>query len=65
MTASPCTGVCRLDDTTGWCLGCGRTIGEIAAWSTLDDEGKRRVWAMLPGRLAQLPPPHPLPPAAR
>lgn len=65
MTASPCTGVCRLHDATGWCLGCGRSIGEIAAWSTLDDEGKRHVWAMLPGRLAQLPPSRPLPPAAR
>lgn len=57
MVPSPCTNVCRLDAASGWCLGCGRDIGEIAAWSTLDDDGKRRVWALLPARLAQLPPP--------
>lgn len=60
MVASPCNGVCRLDAATGWCLGCGRTIDEIAAWSTLDDDGRRRVWAALPARRARLP----LPPSA-
>ena len=29
---SPCIGVCRLDDRTGYCLGCYRTIDEIADW---------------------------------
>ena len=35
---------------TGWCEGCRRTIDEIAAWSTLDDQAKRAVWALLPAR---------------
>ncbi|WP_189619387.1 DUF1289 domain-containing protein [Novosphingobium colocasiae] len=47
---SPCTGVCVLDPATGWCRGCLRTINEIAAWSTLDDAGKRAVVAALPAR---------------
>jgi predicted Fe-S protein YdhL (DUF1289 family) len=51
---SPCTGVCKMDAATGWCLGCARTIPEIAAWSKLDDAGKRAVWAQLPPRQAQL-----------
>jgi hypothetical protein len=29
---SPCVGICRLDPTTGLCLGCMRTGDEIAAW---------------------------------
>ncbi len=41
---------------SGHCVGCGRTIDEIALWSLLDDDDKRAVWAMLPARLAQLPP---------
>lgn len=51
---SPCTGVCRMDAATGWCLGCARTIDEIASWSRLDDGAKRAVWALLPPRQAEL-----------
>jgi len=49
---SPCTSVCRMDEATGWCLGCLRTIDEIIAWSTLDDAGKRVVWRALDERRA-------------
>lgn len=38
---------------TGWCSGCWRTLDEIAAWSTLSDDDKRRVWAALPARRAE------------
>lgn len=41
---SPCINVCRMDAATGLCAGCLRTIDEIAAWSTLDDDAKRAVW---------------------
>jgi len=51
---SPCTSVCRMDAATGWCLGCARTVDEIAAWATLDDEAKRAVWALLPARQVEL-----------
>jgi predicted Fe-S protein YdhL (DUF1289 family) len=33
-----------------WCEGCARTIDEIVAWGRLDDEGKRRIWSLLPAR---------------
>nr|WP_231638089.1 DUF1289 domain-containing protein [Piscinibacter sakaiensis] len=39
-----------MDPATGWCLGCRRTIDEIAAWSRMDDAARRRVWALLPDR---------------
>ena len=51
---SPCISVCRIDPATGWCLGCARTLDEIAAWSVLDDTGKRAVWALLPARRVRL-----------
>jgi predicted Fe-S protein YdhL (DUF1289 family) len=41
---SPCTQICTLD-ANDTCQGCGRTLDEIAAWSTLSDEGKRAVVA--------------------
>ncbi len=47
---SPCINVCRMDARTGWCTGCLRTIEEITAWSRLDDDGKRSIWALLPAR---------------
>ena len=45
--ASPCIGVCRMDEASGCCEGCLRTIDEIAAWSTLDDAARRAVWLQL------------------
>jgi uncharacterized protein len=48
---SPCISVCRMDAASGLCEGCFRTIEEIAAWSGLDDEGKRAVWARIEQRL--------------
>jgi uncharacterized protein len=50
---SPCTNVCRIDPRTGWCEGCGRTLDEIAAWSTMSDADKRAVWAQLTQRRQQ------------
>jgi predicted Fe-S protein YdhL (DUF1289 family) len=49
---SPCMSVCRIDAATGLCEGCLRSLDEIAAWSTLDAEGKRRVWRCIEQRLA-------------
>jgi hypothetical protein len=50
---SPCIDVCRIDAGTGWCEGCSRTIEEIAQWSALDADAKRRVWDLLLQRRAQ------------
>ena len=52
--ASPCNSICRMDESTGWCLGCARTLPEIAAWAGLDDEAKRHVLTMLPERRQRL-----------
>ena len=55
--ASPCVNVCSIDARTGWCEGCLRTIDEIAAWGTMDDDDKRAVWQRLEQRRAVWPRP--------
>ncbi len=52
--ASPCTNICRMDDATGWCLGCGRTLDEIARWGGTSDADRDAVRAALPERMATL-----------
>jgi predicted Fe-S protein YdhL (DUF1289 family) len=52
--ASPCTGVCRIDPATGLCLGCKRTLEEIADWPMLDNAEKRAVLRRIEGRDATL-----------
>jgi uncharacterized protein len=42
-TPSPCINICRMDETSGWCEGCLRTLDEIACWSLLDDTEKAAV----------------------
>jgi predicted Fe-S protein YdhL (DUF1289 family) len=51
---SPCTGICRIDDASGTCLGCARTSAEIAEWSSAGNARKREIWTELPRRFEQL-----------
>lgn len=48
---SPCNLVCQLDSGSGYCLGCGRTGDEIAAWLDYTDAEREAVMAGLPARL--------------
>lgn len=41
--ASPCTNVCRLDARGRVCVGCGRTIDEIAGWPSFTASERRQV----------------------
>jgi uncharacterized protein len=43
-----------MDESSGWCEGCLRTLDEIAHWSVMDDPAKRAVWKLLPQRRRQL-----------
>ena len=52
--ASPCVNVCTLDASGRICLGCHRTLGEIATWGGMADTERAHVIAMLPSRKAQL-----------
>ena len=53
--ASPCVNVCLLDENTGLCAGCGRTLDEIARWSGMTDLEKAGVIARLPARFRGVP----------
>jgi predicted Fe-S protein YdhL (DUF1289 family) len=41
---SPCINICQMDETTGWCKGCQRTIDEIIDWSVAPEPKKRQIW---------------------
>lgn len=47
---SPCVDVCTIDQKTGLCIGCGRTLDEIAAWSQLGGPERRRIMDGLEAR---------------
>lgn len=51
---SPCIDVCRFDGTTGWCVGCGRTLAECRAWKKAPPFRQRAIAAELPRRMAKL-----------
>ena len=40
---SPCISVCQIDPTTGWCIGCQRTIDEIRDWIISTPEERHRI----------------------
>jgi predicted Fe-S protein YdhL (DUF1289 family) len=39
-----------MDPRTGWCVGCLRTIEEIATWGSMGEARRAEVMAALPGR---------------
>lgn len=40
---SPCINVCKLDENTGLCAGCMRSIEEIRAWREATPEEKLSI----------------------
>lgn len=53
--ASPCVKICTLDAQAGLCLGCGRTLAEIAGWIRMSGDERAQIMAELPARLAAHP----------
>lgn len=49
---SPCITVCQVDDATGCCIGCYRSIDEIREWPILSADEKRAVLARIAERKA-------------
>ena len=48
---TPCTKVCIVEHHSGLCLGCARTLNEVANWSAYTDAERSRIMAELPHRL--------------
>jgi uncharacterized protein len=53
---SPCTKICVVDPVAGLCIGCGRSLAEIAGWIGFTDEERTRIMAALPQRRPGLRP---------
>lgn len=51
---TPCIKICVVDPETGFCIGCGRTRGEIGAWLVYSGEERRTIMDGLPERVASL-----------
>lgn len=47
---TPCVKVCAVDGASGYCLGCRRTLPEIASWGRLSDQERAEIMAALPDR---------------
>lgn len=50
VTQSPCIKLCRIDPDSRLCLGCHRTLDEIAAWGRMTPAARARVMADLSAR---------------
>lgn len=50
---SPCISVCTIDEQTGWCLGCARTIDEIRDWIVMMPDQKQTLLEQLAERQAK------------
>ncbi len=51
--ASPCISVCALNENE-ICLGCGRSLHEIAEWSAADDTRRQMMLEQARQRLSQI-----------
>lgn len=48
--ASPCINICTLDQRSGLCMGCKRTVEEITRWTSYSDQQRAALMKELPGR---------------
>lgn len=51
---SPCIDVCDVDSTGQYCIGCGRSMDEIAAWLAMTADQRQVIMAKLAARLQRL-----------
>lgn len=51
---TPCIKMCSVEPVRGVCLGCGRTLREIGAWTAFSPETRRAIMIALPDRLARI-----------
>jgi predicted Fe-S protein YdhL (DUF1289 family) len=51
---SPCVKVCVMDPQREVCMGCARTLDEIACWGLMSEEQRSAVMAELAARRERL-----------
>ena len=47
---SPCINVCRMETSNGLCVGCLRTLDEIATWSHASNDDRLAILAAIERR---------------
>lgn len=47
---TPCIKVCVIDPGTRFCVGCARTLDEIAGWGSMLEAERSRIMSELPAR---------------
>lgn len=52
--ASPCIKQCRICPDSGWCIGCHRSLDEIARWGGSSDEDRRLILQRVAERARQV-----------
>ena len=40
---SPCIGICIMDAKSNLCVGCKRTIDEVARWPMIEDSERQKI----------------------
>ena len=50
---SPCIGVCAVDEESGLCQGCYRTIDEIKGWWDMSQDEQKKLLVLLEERQLQ------------
>jgi predicted Fe-S protein YdhL (DUF1289 family) len=48
---TPCEQICIVDQPSGLCRGCGRSLAEIERWTAYSDGERGRIMDQLPRRL--------------
>ena len=51
VVESPCINICKVDIERDVCIGCGRTLEEIAHWSEMTDADKEYVNANIQNKI--------------
>jgi hypothetical protein len=51
VPSTPCVRICVVDPLSALCVGCGRTVAEIAAWPAMSETDRVAVMADLDARL--------------
>ncbi|MEI8036298.1 MAG: DUF1289 domain-containing protein [Betaproteobacteria bacterium] len=45
--SSPCISLCEIENTTGFCRGCARTLHEISFWTRYSPEERKAIGQQL------------------
>jgi hypothetical protein len=48
---TPCEKICIVDQPSGLCRGCGRSLAEIERWTAYSAAERARIMAELPRRI--------------